>query len=166
MSATARKHYDHRIRQAIVKAGDTELFPRLDIPDSTRRSWLSRGVTEVVTLNEADAACVELHARIAKLEKKVAVLAAVVRLLVTFARVSGATLAEARVPTASGKRWVLRAVARAEPAIGRDAALRILGLPPSSAACHERGRPCFPGETGLVQMRGETGVRIWHGARR
>ena len=128
MSAIARKHYDHRIRQAIVKTGDASLFPALAIPDSTRRSWLSRGVAEVVTLNEADAAIVELHWRIAKLEKRVGILVAVVRLLVTLVRVSGATLAETRVPTASGKARLLRAITRAESAIGRDAALRVLGL--------------------------------------
>ena len=128
MSAIARKHYDHRIRHAIVETGDANLFPTLAIPDSTRRSWLSRGAADVVTLSEADAAIVELHSRIAKLEKKIAILVTVVRLLVTLVRVSGATLAETRVPSASAKRRVLRAVARAERVLGRDAALRILGL--------------------------------------
>ena len=60
MPAPARKHYDHRIRQAIVKTGDADLFPALAIPDSTRRSWLSRGVATVVTLDDHDAEVVEL----------------------------------------------------------------------------------------------------------
>ena len=50
MPSSARNHYDHRIRQAIVKTGDAELFPRLDIPDSTKRSWIKRGIAKVVTL--------------------------------------------------------------------------------------------------------------------
>jgi transposase InsO family protein len=131
MPATARKQYDHRIRQAIVKTGDPDLFPRLAIPDSTRRSWLTRGVAEVVTLDGRDAEVVELHAKVARLEKKNAILAAVVRLLVTLVRVTGTTLADARLPSASAKRRVLYAIDHAGGAIGRDAALRILGLSPA-----------------------------------
>ena len=130
MSAPARKQYDHRIRNAIVKTGDADLFPRLAIPDSTRRSWLSRGVSEVVTLDARDTEMVALHADVARLEKRVAILATVARLLVTLVRVSGTALAGLRVPSAAGKRRALHAVARAEPTIGRSAALRILGLTP------------------------------------
>ena len=83
MSATARKQYDHRIRQAIVKTGNPGLFPKVDIPDSTWRSWLRRGVADVVTLDARDAEIIELHTKVAKLEKRTAILAAVVRLLVT-----------------------------------------------------------------------------------
>ena len=54
MAATVRKQYDHRIRQAIVKTGDPDLFPKLAIPDSTRRTWLTRGAAEVVTLDDRD----------------------------------------------------------------------------------------------------------------
>ncbi len=78
MAATVRKQYDHRIRQAIAKTGDPDLFPKLAIPDSTRRSWLTRGVAEVVTLDARDTEIVELHTHVAKLEKKVAILTAVV----------------------------------------------------------------------------------------
>ena len=101
MAATARKQYDHRIRQAIVQARNPDLFPKLSIPDSTRRSWLTRGVAEVVTLDQRDTEFVELHATVAKLEKKVAVLTAVVRLLVTLVRVAGITLGQMRLPAAS-----------------------------------------------------------------
>jgi putative transposase len=131
MPATARKQYDHRIRQAIVKTGDPDLLPKLAIPDSTRRSWLTRGVADVVTLDVRDAEVVELHAKVARLEKKNAILAAVVRLLVTLVRVTGTTLADARLPSAAAKRRVLRAIDDAGGAIGRDAALRILGLSPA-----------------------------------
>ncbi|MFK7991378.1 MAG: transposase [Sandaracinaceae bacterium] len=133
MSAPARKQYDHRIRHAIVKAGDPYLFPGLAIPDSTRRSWLSRGAPDVVTLDARDTEVVVLHADVARLEKRVALLGTVVRLLVTLVRVSQMSLSGVRVPSASGKRRVLHAVARAEPTIGRSAALRILGLTPARA---------------------------------
>jgi len=71
-------------------------------------------VWEVVTLDARDTEIVALHADVARLEKRVAILATVVRLIVTLVRVSGVTLAGVRVPSASGKRRVLHAVARAE----------------------------------------------------
>lgn len=143
MSAPARKQYDHRIRHAIVKAGDPDLFPGLAIPDSTRRSWLSRGAPDVVTLGARDTEVVALHADVARLEKRIAILAAVVRLLVTLVRVTQLSLSGVRIPNASGKRRVLHAVARAEPTIGRSAALRILGLTPARASeWSRRARAC------------------------
>ncbi|MFK7991875.1 MAG: hypothetical protein AB8I08_38010 [Sandaracinaceae bacterium] len=61
-------------------------------------------MSEVVTLDARDTQIVALYAEVACLEKRVAVLTTVVRLLVTLVRVSGATLAGVRVPSASGKR--------------------------------------------------------------
>ncbi|HJL16052.1 MAG TPA: hypothetical protein RMH99_10360 [Sandaracinaceae bacterium LLY-WYZ-13_1] len=133
MPASARKQYDHRIRQAIVKTGDPGLFPSSQSPESSKRSWLSRGVGDVVTLDARDTELVELHAQVAKLEKKVSNLSAVVRLLVTLVRVTGMSLGETRLPSAESKRRVLRAVGRAEDAIGRPAALRVVGLTPARA---------------------------------
>ena len=44
-----RQSYDHRIREAICESRDPGLFPELNIPNSTIRSWLHRGVPDVVT---------------------------------------------------------------------------------------------------------------------
>ena len=56
-------------------------------------------MSEVVTLDARGTEVVALHTAVARLEKRVAILGAVVRLLVTLIRVSGATLAG---PRASG----------------------------------------------------------------
>ncbi len=45
----SRRTYDYRIQEAICESGDRELFPELNIPRSTIRSWIHRGTTEVVT---------------------------------------------------------------------------------------------------------------------
>ncbi|MES0385949.1 MAG: hypothetical protein ABUJ98_15370, partial [Hyphomicrobium sp.] len=37
------------IREMICETGDPDLFPELKIPRSTIRSWLHRGVPDVVT---------------------------------------------------------------------------------------------------------------------
>ena len=44
MSTCSRRTYDHRIKQQIAKAGNPELFPEFEIPRSTVRSWIRRGM--------------------------------------------------------------------------------------------------------------------------
>ena len=128
MSSTSRNAYDHRLKQAIVDTGDPDLFPELAIPESTRRTWMRRGVADVISFDRADADLVALRATIGKLNKRVAVLTTVVRLLVTLVRVSGLSLERTRVATAVGKNKILKAVANAETVVGRIAALKIVGL--------------------------------------
>jgi hypothetical protein len=38
-----RRIYDYRIQEAIGGSGDRDLFPELEIPRSTIRSWIHRG---------------------------------------------------------------------------------------------------------------------------
>ena len=82
MSNAVRASYDHRIKHAVVATGDTNLFPELSIPASTRRTWMSRGVADVVTFQGADGDVVALRAKIGKLNERVEILTTVVRLLV------------------------------------------------------------------------------------
>ena len=44
-----RRSYDYRIQGAICESGDRDLFPELNIPRSTIRSWIHRGLPDVVT---------------------------------------------------------------------------------------------------------------------
>ena len=84
----SRRTYDHRIRESILETGDRNLFPELRIPKSTIRSWVHRGLPDVVTseLVAFDRAALisEIHA----LRQRTALLAAVVGLLVSMLRVS------------------------------------------------------------------------------
>ena len=50
----ARRTYDYRIQEAICESGDRELFPELNIPRSTIRSWIHRGTTDVVSCDLTD----------------------------------------------------------------------------------------------------------------
>jgi len=128
MSSAVRNSYDHRLRQAIVETGDPDLFPELRIPDSTRRTWMRRGVSTVVTFERADAHIIALQVHNAKLRKRVTTLVALVRLLITLVRVRDQSIEHTRVPTTAAKDRLLRAVTIAEPVLGRSAALKILGL--------------------------------------
>jgi hypothetical protein len=104
MSHRSRRAYDHRIKEQIIRAGDPELFPELEIPRSTAVSWIRRGVGEIVSLVQAGGGEPALRKRIAKLEGRVAMLTAVLRLVLALLRVSGFSLERSRVPDAAGKR--------------------------------------------------------------
>lgn len=134
MSHRSRRTYDHRIKEQIIRSGDPELFPDLEIPRSTAVSWIRRGVAEIISLVQADGGEPALRERIAKLEARVAMLTAVLGLVLALLRVSGFSLEGSRVPDAAGKRRLLGAVARARRAMPLSAALRVLRL--SSARYH------------------------------
>ena len=83
-----RRSYDYRIREAICESGDPDLFPELNIPSSTIRSWLHRGVPDVVSSELAGGNHLELLAENRELRRRVALLGAVVGVLVALLRVS------------------------------------------------------------------------------
>jgi putative transposase len=120
--------YDHRIREQIVRTGNPDLFPELDIPRRTALSWIRRGIREVVTLEDDEAWQPVHNVRIAKLEQRVAMLSAILRLVLALLRVSGFELGRARIPDAANKRHLLSAIERARRAMPLSAALRVLRL--------------------------------------
>ena len=78
---TCRRTYDHRLRELAYHAGDPGVAQRLGVPRSTARSWMRRGMPEVVTLDVLDSDAGELRAQIVRLENRVRMLLAIVRLL-------------------------------------------------------------------------------------
>ena len=128
MTHRERRSYDHRIKAQVAATGDPNLFPELQIPRSTALSWIRRGVGEVVVVEPGIK--VENHHldRIAKLEHRVSMLTAVLRLVLALLRVSGFGLDVNRIPNAGGKQRLLSAVERARKIMPLTAALRVLGL--------------------------------------
>jgi hypothetical protein len=51
MPHRSRRAYDHRIKEQIIRAGNPDLLPELEIPRSTAVSWIRRGLGEVVSLD-------------------------------------------------------------------------------------------------------------------
>ena len=74
-----RRCYDHRIREMICETGDPDLFPELKIPRSTIRSWLHRGIPDVVTCDSLSAEKTELLAELQALRHRAAELGAIWR---------------------------------------------------------------------------------------
>jgi hypothetical protein len=123
-----RRTYDYRIQEAICESGDRDLFPELNIPPSTIRSWIHRGSTEVVSCESAGGERPELVAEIEKLRCRTALLGAVVGLLISILRVSKVQLDYERLPEGDAKRILLRAIKRARKALPLSATLRITRL--------------------------------------
>ena len=78
----------------IWETGDPDLFPELKIPRSTIRSWLHRGIPDVVTCDSLSAEKTELLAELRELRHRAAVLGAIVGL----ARLAGSRGRPARPP--------------------------------------------------------------------
>jgi hypothetical protein len=74
----SQRSYDYRIRQTICESGDRDLFPELDIPRSTVRSWIHRGVPDVVTSDLVARDRSDLLIEIEELQRRVALLGAVI----------------------------------------------------------------------------------------
>jgi hypothetical protein len=97
-------------RMQIIRAGNPDLLPALEIPRSTAMSWIRRGPREVVSFDPDNDGKPALRDRVAKLERRIAMLTAVLRLVLALLRVSGFKLELSRVPDAAGKRRLLGAI--------------------------------------------------------
>ncbi len=151
-TAQSRRNYDHRIREAILESGDRELFPELEIPKSTIRSWIHRGLPDVVTseLGTCDRAALicEIHA----LRQRTALLTGVVGLLAAMLRVSKHRTEYERYSDCRSKAVLLRAIERASRVLPLGSALRIARLSPSryhswrqlDAGCELDDQPSCP----------------------
>jgi hypothetical protein len=113
MTHRERRSYDHRVKAQIIATGNVNLFPGLDIPRSTASSWIRRGRSEVVSLDEGLDAESKLWNRFARLERRVSMLTAVLRLVSALLHVSGFKRDFIRIPDANGKRRLLYAIERA-----------------------------------------------------
>jgi hypothetical protein len=106
-----RRTYDYRIQEAICESGDRDLFPELEISRSTVRSWIHRGLPDVVTNDLVAHDRAYLVAEIHQLHHRSALLGAVVGLLIAMLRISKVQLDHERLPDGDAKKILLRAIA-------------------------------------------------------
>jgi len=147
-----RRTYDYRIQEAICETGDRDLFPELNIPRSTIRSWIHRGAPEVISCDLATHDRAELTAEIERLRCRTALLGAIVGLLLAMLRVPKTHLDYERLPDGESKRIILRAIGRARKVLPLGAALRITRLSASryhswcraEVACELDDQPSCP----------------------
>ena len=130
-TAQSRRTYDHRIRETILESGDRNLFPELEIPQSTIRSWIHRGLADVVTSELVACNHAALIAEVHALRQRTALLAGVVGLLVAMLRASKNRVDYERFAEGKSKVALLRAIDRASSVLPLTSALRIARLSPS-----------------------------------
>jgi len=125
-----RRAYDHRLREHVLRSGARSLARHVVIPRSTISTWQRRGLRPVVTIEPLHQDQEHLLDTITKLDRRVGVLAAVVRLLLALLRASGFSLAAKRLPDGAAKAGILRAIAGATPFLPLAVLLRIARLEP------------------------------------
>ena len=107
---SARNVYDPRVRELVRATGDPDLFPELNIPRSALAGWLRGSFKPAVGASALSKSEIELHARLAKLERRIQILVTVLRLLLVLVRISGCRLKGDRLPDGKAKADILRAV--------------------------------------------------------
>jgi hypothetical protein len=100
------------------------------IPRSTVSTWRCRDSRPVVTIEPLDQDRQQLVDTIAKLDRRVRILAAIVRILLAMLRASGFALAGERLPEGSSKAEILRAITSAKPFLPLAVILRVAHLEP------------------------------------
>jgi hypothetical protein len=109
MPASARRTYDHRLRELVTVAGSGAVND-VSLPRSTVASWTKRRLAPVTTSAVFDDGELQLRARLVKAERTLLVLRAVLRLLLVLIRMRGARLSDARLPEGKDKARIVSAV--------------------------------------------------------
>ena len=130
--------YDHRLVQLVQDTGDITIATGLGVPRSTAAGWLARARPAVTTAPRFDDTGAELRARIARLKKRVQLLRAIVRVMFAVLGVLQPDLTRLRVPQASDKSRLLRAIDRSRGVRGLCRILKAIGLSPSRLTAWRR----------------------------
>ena len=130
------------MRDLVQSTGDIGHAIRRGVPRSTARGWLTQDRTEVVTVDVFELDVLNLQQEVLALRDRVARLVALLRLLVVLTRVSGFSLACARLPDAALKVLLLRAIERSCSALPLRTVLRVLRVSPSRYHSWKREDEC------------------------
>lgn len=131
MASTTRvlRTYDHRLRDLVRSTGDIGHAARRGVPRSTARGWLTSTRADVVTVDVSEMDLLKLQKEVLDLRKRVERLVVLLRLFVMLTRVSGFSLACARLPDRGTKVAVLRAIDRSCSVLPLRTVLRVLRRP-------------------------------------
>ena len=112
------------------------------VPRSTARGWLTSTRAEVVTIDIVDMDVVDLQQEVLVLRARIERLVAMLRLVVVLLKVSGFSLAHARLPDGLTKISLLRVIERTRSALPLRTVLRILRLSQSRYHSWKREDEC------------------------
>ncbi len=115
---------------------------RRGVPRSTARGWLTSTRAEVVTLDVVDMDVFILQQEVVALRARVERLVAFLRLVVVLLKVSGFSLACARLSDGATKISLLRAIERSRSTLPLRTVLRVLRLSSSRYHSWKRENEC------------------------
>jgi len=137
-SARTQHTYDHRLIRLVQQTGDTTIATRIGVPRSTVAGWLRRPGPDVVTTTVLNESADELRVRVARLERRVRRLAAMLRVVFALVRILQPDLTRLRIPAGAEKHRLLRAIERSRRVLGLQRVLRAIGLSPSRLNAWQR----------------------------
>jgi len=136
------RSYDHRLCNLVRSTGDIRHAIRLGVPRSTARGWLTSTRPQVVTLDVVDMEVYILQQEVLVLRARIERLVAMLRLVVVLLKVSGFSLAHARLPDGATKISLLRVIERTRSTIPLRTVLRVLKLSQSRYHSWKREDEC------------------------
>ena len=144
MPSTTRlqQRYDHRLCDLVRSTRDIGHATRRGVPRSTARGWLTSSRANIVTIDVVDLDVLRLEQEVLALRKRVERLVAILRLVVVLLKVSGVSLANARIPDGTRKVSLLRAIDRSRSVLPLRVALRLLRLSQSRYHAWKREDEC------------------------
>ena len=136
------RNYDHRFCELVRSTGDIGYATRRGVPRSTARGWLNSTRNEVVTVDVVEMDFLDLQQEMLVLRARVKRLVALLRLLVVLLKVSGFSLARARLLDGATKISLLRAIERTRSALPLRKVLCVLRLSHSRYHSWKREDEC------------------------
>jgi len=123
-----KKTYDHRVKFAIARSKNPYLFPELNIPLSTAKNWIHRGVPEVVSIEAFDLEKYQLIEEMQELLIKHRTLEARFNLLLFIFKFLGNDLQYRRFPNGEIKSKITNAIGIAKEIAPLELCLETIGL--------------------------------------
>jgi hypothetical protein len=124
----AKRTYDIRVRNAVARSGDPDLFLDLDIPRSTALQWIREGVKEVVTHPSLGKSCDALIEENFALQKTCAAEKAKNELVQISLRVTGFQMQYMRIAAGELKKKLLDSIKIAKAHLPLKECLETIGL--------------------------------------
>jgi len=145
-STRKQRSYDHRLKKLVRSTVNIDVAIQRGVPRSTARGWLTKNMSDVITVDVLETSLVELQHEVVSLRRRNARLIALLRLITTVMKVTRFTLSQIRLPQEAQKLRVLQAIKHSRTHFPLKTALRVIGL------SHGRYREWKRDECGLDDL--------------
>jgi putative transposase len=142
IATRTQQRYDHRLRSLVKSTGNIALAMKYGVPRSTARSWLKQPDREVIALDIFTSDLTVLQQEVVRLQRRLARLKALLRLILVIVKLSGFNFDRCRLPDGATKKRLLRAIDRSRTHMLLRTILRVIGLSPARFHRWNQDRLC------------------------